>query len=316
MEYKKVENISHVYKGLLERNRAYASFRLDELNIIHSNLKSVINPGDWILDPMSGYGGTMSYFGCLGYKTYNLEINPPSYYWQILINPSFKHSILSMIESIIQNKKKLPILKSEFSVSESFFTKESYVHIKKLHEFIIKVQPENTPDIEKLSTAIILPFVSRFANYVKSEANLTHFKEGGFCSYNKWKEDFLIYLDNLKRLVSVNRIENQHENYLADLLELNNIDKKFQYFITSPPYPNYRDYSKIFKIENRVLSDVFNIELNFENLMGSNNVSGKNAETLISQHADEFLDKLLHKSKTLNKSKYVIFVPQSNNIRS
>lgn len=48
--------------------------------------------------------------------------------------------------------------------------------------------------------------------------------------------------------------------------------EKYHYFVTSPPYPNYRDYSKLFKIENYVLDSIIVGEsTDFNMMIGSNN---------------------------------------------
>jgi hypothetical protein len=296
-----IENLSPIYKGLIDRNRTYASFKKDELNTIYLDVKSVIDKEDWILDPMSGCGGVMTYFGKLGYKTYNIEINPPAYYWQVLVNPKNSEYFIKIIKSINKNKRKLPKLKNEFSINDTLFTVEAYEHIKKLFSFIKNVHNESIPNIDKLSIAILLPFVARFSNYITNTANLNHFKEGGFCSYSTWSEDFFNYIKSIEKIIGIEYSQRNHINVLDDILEANNKNMKFRVFITSPPYPNYKDYSKIFKIENRILKDVFMIDTNFNNLMGSNNVSGKISEPLLSKHAKDFLEKFLIKSKILNR---------------
>ena len=104
----------------------------------------------------------------------------------------------------------------------------------------------------------MLPFVSRFANYQRSSANITHFKEGGLCSYTNWQIDFIAYLEELSRRLLENFTlyrETEHHNILSDIMNVEFTDK-FAYFVTSPPYPNYRDYSKLFRIENWVLDNV------------------------------------------------------------
>lgn len=58
-----IQNISHVYRGLILRNRAFASFKKDELDIIYSDMKETVPKDITVLDPMSGYGGGMTFLG-------------------------------------------------------------------------------------------------------------------------------------------------------------------------------------------------------------------------------------------------------------
>jgi hypothetical protein len=302
MQKQSLENISHIYRNLINSNRAYASFRDDELEIIKTDIISEIKSKDWILDPMSGYGGLMRYSAIQGYKTCNIEINPPAYFWQLLTNPRNKNKLEKIINNVIKEIRKLPKLKNSFSINDSLFTKEIYEHIIKLYNFIFNAQPKRTNEIEKLIIAILLPFSSRFANYIKSDTNITHFKEGGFCSYKNWEEDFKSYLSLIfEKVLNTKYEEKEHENILGDIFKIKSLKRKFKFFVTSPPYPNYRDYSKIFKIENRILSDVFNYKDDFNNLIGSNVVKNKSKSKTISKSANRFLDELLQKSKTLNK---------------
>jgi hypothetical protein len=292
-----LDNLSHVYKGLLSRNRAFASFKNDELEIIHSEIRKFIQPGDWIFDPMSGYGGGMSYFGARGYKTFNVEINPPAYYWQVLINPINRVIVLNSIEFLIINKEILPAFPDQFSFSDTLFTSQALTHINNLYNYIFTVVTDKV-----ITISLLLPFVARFANYQRSSKNLTHFIEGGLCSFQSWRADFYEYLSSVKELLSESHfIEKEHVNKLESILDFND-NLKFDFFVTSPPYPNYRDYSKLFKIENWVLDNLLiESKTNFHQMIGSNNVSGKKFGEILSPNANSFLKQLLEKSTKLSK---------------
>lgn len=291
-----LQNISHIYSGLIKNDRAFASFKKEELDAIYSDLKQHSNISDTIFDPMSGYGGTMSFFGQKGYKTVNVEINPPEYYWQLLVNPKNTKINIAIIDKIQTEKISLHF-KEHFSITDNLFSEEAIKNIKTLYEKILEIS-----DNQKLTIALLLPFVSRFANYQKSKTNITHFKSGGFCSYINWDNDFEEYLTEMKAKLSFKLKDYKqvvHENILSDLMLLET-DKKFSVFVTSPPYPNYRDYSKLFKIENWVLDNIiFNNPTDFKMMIGSNNVSGKNSDGKIeSENAGKFFAELEAKSKS------------------
>ena len=299
MNLDNLRNISHVYKGLILRNRAFASFKeKEELETIYSDLKQCISDKDTILDPMSGYGGSMSFFGKKGYRTTNIEINPPEYYWQLLINPQSTKAILSLIKQIQKERIKFLKFKETFSLIDDLFSDEAIINIKALYNIVVEYSNNNND----LAIALLLPFVSRFANYQKSKTNITHFKQGGLCSYVGWKDDFQNYLKIIQKRLSedfVNYKQTEHTNILSDIMKID-ITDKFSYFVTSPPYPNYRDYSKLFKIENWVLDNVILDEpTNFNMMIGSNNVSGKKYGEIHSEKANKFLAELKEKSEKL-----------------
>lgn len=290
-----LDNISHIYKGLLLRNRAFASFKTDELDSIYRDMIKCDIPNDLeILDPMSGYGGGMTYFGDKGFNTCNIELNPPSYYWQLLINPNNRAINLSIIDKLLTNTK-WPKIIEKYSITDELFSESAILHIKNLFQIIYRV----TNNLET-SQAILLPFVARFANYQRNDTSFTHFKQGGICSFVGWENEFLEYLFFLQDKISNLKDTGQkHTNILANFLDFQTV-KRFKCFVTSPPYPNYRDYSKIFKIENWVLKNVLNEDQSSLNYMiGSDIVKGKNYEELKSEVARRFLLKLLDKSQKL-----------------
>jgi hypothetical protein len=293
-----LDNISHLYKGLILRNRAFASFREDERNTIYSNLlESGIEEDVQIFDPMSGYGGTMSFFGSKGYSTYNVEINPPAYYWQLLINPLNKQAFIEAIDYLLVNIGRLPNIAGKFSITDEFFDEEAINHIEKLYKYFLEILAER-----ELAIALLLPFVARFANYQKSATNITHFKQGGLCSFEGWENDFIDYLNALRnRIEKINNNQINHTSILSNIFDVPN-GLNFRCFVTSPPYPNYRDYSKIFKIENWILDNIINeTKSDFNSMIGSDVVRGKKYGAIESDTANKFLKELLDKSKKLSK---------------
>lgn len=297
-----LQYISHVYRGLILNGRAFASFKKEELDVIYKDLSIYLSENDVIFDPMSGYGGCMFYFGEKGHRTFNVEINPPEYYWQVLNNPQNHDSVMAIIDKMLNGGVRLPVLKEEYSVIDGLFSDSALEHVKKLFEVFMS----KSNDDKEISTAMLLPFVSRFANYVRSTTNITHFKEGGFCSYSGWESDFNDYLGKLKTTLNKNFNsfkQNEHHVILSDIFKVD-IKEKYKFFVTSPPYPNYRDYSKIFKIENFILNNViYEAKTDFGKMIGSNNVSKKKYGTIDSECANKFLKELLEKAEKLKKER-------------
>jgi len=292
----KLDNISHLYKGLILRNRAFASFKVDELDTIYKDMvASKIANNTCVFDPMSGYGGGMLYFANKGLSTVNVELNPPAYYWQFLINPKNRTIVLDALYNI-KGLRKLPKLSVKFSITDNLFGKEAVSHIEKLFELLL-TQLKN----RDLTISILLPFVARFANYQKNDTNFTHFKQGGICSFQGWEKDFYNYIDELEKCITnLNYLNDNHVNILGSITDID-LDLKFNCFVTSPPYPNYRDYSKIFKIENWVLCNVINNQsADFDQMIGSDVVKKKHYGVIYSDVANKFLSELLEKSKKMS----------------
>ena len=152
----------------MARNRAFASFKeKGELDIILADITQYISVGECVLDPMSGYGGGMRFWGRNGFKTTNVELNPPAYYWQVLNNPSNTAKIQASLKQLLSRIKELPQIKQSVSVSDKFFTPVSIDLISKIYELTYTINED-----KELSIAIILPFVSRFAHYQRSSTNI------------------------------------------------------------------------------------------------------------------------------------------------
>ena len=293
----KLDGLSHLYKGLIIRNRAFASFKIDELDAIYNDIVlSNIDDHTRILDPMSGYGGGMLYFATKGFSTFNVELNPPSYYWQLLINPKNRNLTVDALRKL-KERRDLPEINVRYSITDELFSVEAVAHIKRLFEFVFSLIKN-----KELAISLLLPFVARFANYQKNDTNFTHFKQGGLCSFAGWEADFFEYLDELEScILKTTFLNDDHVNVLSDISDVD-LNLKFRCFVTSPPYPNYRDYSKIFKIENWVLNNILEGQnTDFDKMIGSDVIKGKEYGIISSEIANRFLTDLLDKSQKLTK---------------
>lgn len=293
-----VDYLSKLYQGLFHHARAFASFKeKEELDVIWQDLRTELSSNDVILDPMSGYGGCMRYFGNKGYQTFNIEINPPSYFWQYLINPEHFELIQSAIHIWQQQIQTLRKSNSLYVVSDELFTQDSANVICRLYQWMLR----NVPN-QEVVLSVLLPFVSRFAAYQHNDHNITSVTEGGFVMLSGWKADFKKYLQLVEQFLveEYSRYkETHHRNILSDWMSVT-LDKPFKFFVTSPPYPNYRDYAKIFGIENHVLRSILEMDAyDYTNMIGSNVVKKKEYGIIESDVANRFLDKLSAKSLKL-----------------
>lgn len=289
--------LSRTYYGLFKNSRAFASFKeKEELDLIWDDMQKYLTSTDAVLDPMSGYGGCMRYFGRKGLKTINIEINPPSYYWQYLINPIHFELIHNAIQIWRKKIKYLKITSEAFVVCDKLVSDESANVIKQLYQWMLRQVKD-----QDVVISVLLPFVSRFATYQHDDHNLTSVTAGGFALLSGWEKDFKDYLQLVETLLNeeyVQQKEHNHQQILSDWMSVS-LKESFKFFVTSPPYPNYRDYAKIFSIENYVLGQILHKDYDYKNMIGSNVVKNKSFGEIDSVVANRFFEKLYEKSLKL-----------------
>ena len=284
--------LNETYRKLIEHGRTYASYTKDELNIIFNDLNTEFV--DTIYDPMSGYGGLMHICKTQNINTINLEINEPAYYWQILNNPSNSQDFIKIIEAIFVNYRRLPKIKEIAIASNDYFSNEGLNLSYKLLSFIHKIAiGKNIVNYQDLSLAILLPFIFRLST--ATNGDVTHIKKGGITVFTGWNKDFKLYLESiLEHCILVNQninINKHHVNFLGDARSFT-LQNKVNCVITSPPFPNYRDYHKMFAPENVFLDHVRGSK-STNKVIGSNIVKGKTSTAICSTIANKFLKDLL-----------------------
>ena len=286
---------SVMYRGLITKGRTYACFDYETLKLLGSLLENRRE----ILDPMSGYGTLMTYCANTGKKAYLLEINPPAFLWQYLIHPSNKDLILTIIHRFISkvNECYAPNVRAE--CSDEWLTEEAINISISIYQSLCKITSEFITDkilIEQTALSILLPFVFRISTSINGDTAFV--KKGGICVYYNYKTDLNFYLKQISAMLYSNlSISQVHTINLGDcrdnVLPLN----RFEAMITSPPYPNYRDYRKMFGPENYLLDQfekrkLISFSLPQNNVIGTNKVKGREADIINNPVVNNFLDKL------------------------
>ncbi|WP_321307789.1 hypothetical protein [Marinifilum fragile] len=281
--------LNDTYRKLINNGRTYASYTKEELDIIFNDIE--LKGVETILDPMSGYGGLTNRCKKESIPTVCLELNQPSYYWQTLNIPSNAALYITLIEYILDNFKYLPRTNKFAVASDEYFTSEGIDLLRKLFNKVTEWAIElGINDHEKFVTALLTPFVFRFST--ASNGDVTHVKKGGIAVFKGWQEDFKDYLNNLLTncIVPNLKYNSNHKIILGDA-RFYKFEQKFDAVITSPPFPNYRDYYKMFAPENYFLNEILDLK-STNNIIGSNIVSGKSAGEITSSIANNFLNKL------------------------
>lgn len=303
--------LNDTYRKLIDNGRTYASFTTDELKIIF-NERSTFN--DKILDPMSGYGGLMNHCNPLSISTINLELNLPAYYWQILVNPCNKSIYEELIHILLESKKnKYPKIRIKAKASDNWFTNEGLDLTKKLLTFVQNNLAIIGCNNFEISIALLLPFVKRLSTCITGD--ITHLKKGGITVFENWEYDFLTYLKALQenRLNHINQNESTHKTYLGDIRNFA-FPEKYSLVVTSPPYPNYRDYYKMFAPENFFLENL-GIKTMPTAIIGSNVIKGRFKGAISSEIALKFLKELedYKGSKKASNDIKVYYLPYFHN---
>jgi hypothetical protein len=240
------------YRALFSTGRTYAAFeKKTTLPLIDQLMHHKV-----IIDPMAGYGSLMNFCSEIGIATCNIEYNPPAYLWGVLNNPKYSDIIIEFIDSLIHKEGKFRTIRERVDVSDLWFSPLSYNIISDLFRLIYNISSEFIDENhrEEISLALLLPFVGRLACYVPGNV-VANVKQGGMCIYTGIPDDFDNYLMALKEKIDgIKRssINKNHEFIFGDLRTIK-LENKFSAFITSPPYPNSRDYFKMFAPENECL---------------------------------------------------------------
>jgi hypothetical protein len=247
-----VDMLREPYRALFVTGRTYAAFDKENILPLIENLKR----HKIIADPMAGFGSLMNYCSEKGISTFNIEYNPPTYLWGVLNNPNNSQDLLILVNALLAFKWKYPKVKKRAIASPIWFPSISYDIILNLYEHILNsarmcIDVENA---EEKALSILIPFVGRLGCYVPGNI-VAYVKEGGICLYDNIIEDFGRYLITLKihlETVIQESVNKEHQYIFGDLRNIR-IAKKISAFITSPPYPNSRDYYNMFRPENECI---------------------------------------------------------------
>lgn len=321
----KTSLLHDIYRSLLNNGRTYAAFEKDRIAPLLERLKDRKE----ILDPMSGYGSLLTYCAQSDFPlyAYNVEFNAPSYFWQIIIHPKYNEKFIEFSEKLLKKINVWPKPSLRASISDNWFPEESIRLLKLLWSLCLEVAHVmrlSPNDIEFIPLSFILPFIGRLSAIVQGNV-VTHVKAGGICVYHGWQADFEAYIKallcNLKETARLTRRKNHHV-ILGDSKSIVLPKDRFSAMITSPPYPNSRDYSSMFAPENAFINllkqeGLLALNIPSTRLIGSPRVSEKEGnlkrtiEDVQSPSAKKFI-KEIGNFKSDNRTKYdneVYYIP-------
>jgi hypothetical protein len=150
-----------------------------------------------------------------------------------------------------------------------------------------------------LPIAFLLPFVGRLSCSVQGDI-VTHVKRGGICVYQGWEDDFLLFLrvlSNSLESIARSSINPNHTILYGDARTFRFPKKRFRAMLTSPPYPNHRDFVSMFAPEHAFLDLIrvpgsVNSRRTAEQIIGSNFISARPVSTATTKTARDFIQSI------------------------
>jgi hypothetical protein len=266
--------IREIYRSLLNTGRTYAAFRDDDRALF----SSFAGKGP-VLDPMSGYGRTTDFCAAIGMSSVTVETNPPQYLWQLLRMPQTAAAFTEFAMQVKGCRKKWPRTRATAVASDEYFPTLCLDLIVRLYE-CLSLPSAGLSDLHRL--ALIVPFVGRLSCCSPGD-NSTHVKRGGICVLKDWQIDFAQYISSVIAMtneISQRQQGDSHELIFGDARNAAFGRKRFPFMVSSPPYPNFRDFASMFEPENEFLSRFaertkLTVPQPNPDIIGSNFVSGK-----------------------------------------
>ncbi len=209
------------------------------------------NSKDVVFDPFGGIGTTVLQSSMLNYQSYSNDINPLSNYVALVKTDSYSKKDIAQLNLAFKNLLQTNLkLKSKPPINEtvtSYFTPETLDSILKIQNWISELKSNKVRNIFSLALLTILETLSthkKDGNGVKKKKNinqvftLTIIKE----LIGKQLDLFVFDIENTS-IISKPVIQHQSS------FEEYKLNQKADIVITSPPYANCFDYSKVYLVE-------------------------------------------------------------------
>lgn len=213
--------------------------------------KFALNKNSWVLDPFCGGGTTLLACKEMGINSEGFDILPFSVFLSNVKTRSYDATTLSKYISLFGDKNIAPINNlqlPDIKIIRDGFSAEVKQEILQLKAVINTINDPHIRDFYLLGLLSILESVSNTS------------KAGGFLRLEKKnvakgdvQKRFLIRIRAMIRDVITYNDTHQYSNakseaLLGDSRSLRS-RKKFDAIITSPPYPNRHDYTRIYGLE-------------------------------------------------------------------
>lgn len=210
-----------------------------------------LKKGSWVMDSFCGGGTTLLACKEAGINSTGYDILPFSVFLSNVKTRNYKvEQLLREKKKFIPNKKislNIPSL-TNIPIAKKAFTSDVRTELIKIKQRVQEIDNKSVRDFYNLGLLSILESVSNTS------------KSGGFLRIvdRKVKSNTVNNLFNLKiesMIADVQQFNNSYKwkdvNVSAKHCDARDLDTKRKYnaIITSPPYPNRHDYSRIYSLE-------------------------------------------------------------------
>ncbi len=211
-----------------------------------------LKENDWVLDPFSGGGTTLLACKELGINSRGFDILPFSVFLTNVKTRSYNASDLVEHLNIFQDASKVSSTSlrnlPDIGIAKTAFSLGVKKELLKLHKEITNIRIGKHRDFYMLALLSILESVSNTS------------KAGGFLRITKRrilsKDVRPLFLARVMQMIEDVKSFNKNQNYrnidsITELADARNFvtERKFDAIITSPPYPNRHDYTRIYGLE-------------------------------------------------------------------
>ncbi len=225
------------------------SYSKDLVDAFISEFK--LKKGAWVMDPFCGGGTTLLACKEAGLNAHGFDILPFSVFLSNVKTTDYDIKKLKLTKDNFSNLKNLPIASRtlpDILILKRAFNPETEQRLLQIKECIRRIKDANTRDFFNLGFLSILESVSNTS------------KSGGFlriveCSV-KVNEIKGLFLDKIELMIAdvekfYNKWNQMNTNIRAFSGDARSIPTENLYdaIITSPPYPNRHDYTRIYSLE-------------------------------------------------------------------
>jgi hypothetical protein len=261
---------------------------------------------------MAGYGLLTQHCAKIGQRSYCVEFNLPQYFWQVLCHPAHAREFIKCLQQLQAWQPRWPKATVRATASDTWLPDESQRILLELLDLsrdsidaCFDLSKNQAIDQEELAIALALPFVGRFACSVPGDIS-THTKLGGMCVYRGWEDDFSAHLRALNlslKAIAEKAKSHDHTIIYGDARTAALPKDRFGGMLTSPSYPNHRDFATMFLPERAFLDWLDEkhgrpLRQASEHIIGSNFVSGRSERHIRTKAAKDFLEKVGNLKRT------------------
>lgn len=207
-----------------------------------------------ILDVFSGVGTTVLQAGLMGFEGVGFDVNPLSNFIaktkSISLDIEEQSKFISIIEDFSNATLDFSVEKPDNKTVVSYFSERNIEWLLKLKFFYTQLEDPYQALFKLVFLRIIEPLSThrKDGNGVKRKTNLAKIQT--FTSTEYFKEYVVTFLKLLLEDIKKSPVQNVTTFHLKNSLENSNFEgNTFNAVLTSPPYANCFDYSKVYLSE-------------------------------------------------------------------